>query len=366
MVDTVKLLLRIDDPMKLNNGGFVPSVSDLVRTRGFAKSIVSIKSYSKLGTYMPRLTLNKRILNGHAVYQLGVEFSAPKLIYGNNFEELSTQDFEKTIDILQSKLNLLTGYIFSKDELKNSEVTTWHPSKNIVFRDYTSCMGVLNTLHKLDVSKVYDVQKTNFRDGHAYHIHCNSLDIAFYDKLSDLKQAKISEKRSLEFDSQTQFKLLDKFTSIKPLEILRYEVRLGGKAKIKRTYPEIKELTFVNLFNKELCKQVLLAHWRNLTTGLDMLAQDVSHPFELLQNVLLGNEKVTPRTALAQVGGLMVVGQEGSRGLRALMEARFGKSVWSSLKPMIKQPKARRYEQLVKVEESLKEFSSISLSSLQN
>ena len=62
----------------------------------------------------------------------------------------------------------------------------------------------------------------------------------------------------------------------------------------------------------------------------------------------------------------MVVTQEGSRGLRALMEARFGKSVWSNIKPMMKQPKARRYEQLVKVEESLQEFSTVRLSGLQN
>lgn len=135
------------------------------------------------------------------------------------------------------------------------------PLKNIVFMDYTSCQTILNTIGKLDISRTYDLQRTNFRDGHVIHIHCNSLDIAFYDKLADLRSAKVSEKRAFEKDSALQLDLLKPLQEIAPIEVLRYEVRLVGKTAVKRAFPDVENRTFEALFNKQLCRGLLLEHW---------------------------------------------------------------------------------------------------------
>ena len=54
----------------------------------------------KRGIYKPRLTLIKR---GHKFY-LKIEFSVPKLLFGNNLDEISESDFTEVINILQKKL----------------------------------------------------------------------------------------------------------------------------------------------------------------------------------------------------------------------------------------------------------------------
>jgi len=222
-------------------------------------------------------------------------------------------------------LQELLGHKFFKPQLAHADIAAWHPSKNIVFLDYTSCQTILNTIGKLDVSKMYDLQKTDFRDGHVVHIHANSLDIAFYansldiafyDKMADLLKAKKSGKRAFENDSTVQLNLLEGLSEYRPMEVFRYEVRFVGRASIKRAYPDLEQWTFENLYKKRLCQNTLLKHWNKITSSVDMLALDVKEPYELLQNYLEANEDVTPQAALAAVAGLVIASQVGNVGLR--------------------------------------------------
>lgn len=96
MVDTIKILIPIDDPSILSKGKFRPlSIRDVVYGRGFrATALNEQKAYAKKGIYMPRLTFFKRAkANGAPLYELAVEFSAPKLILGNNLEEITSLTF---------------------------------------------------------------------------------------------------------------------------------------------------------------------------------------------------------------------------------------------------------------------------------
>jgi hypothetical protein len=316
-----------------------------------------------MGKYMPRLTLHRRPAKTFGiVYQLVVEFSAPKMLYGNNFDELTDDDFEQLISVLQDKLRELLSYSFSRNQLSNADVGSWHPSKNIVFLNYTACQTVLSTINKLDVSRIYDFQKDRYRDGgHVLHIHCNSLDIAFYDKMADLKKAKISEKRAIEDNNLMQLSLLDKLEEYKPLEVLRYEVRLVGKQSVKRAFPEVEERTFKNLYSSKLCQTVLQKHWNKLSDSVDMLSLDIKQPFELLQNYLEENDDAAPQSALAAVTGLLVINQVGATDLKSLLEARFGKQVWYRLKEHIKMPNSNRFTYFMHIDEALDKFTPIKI-----
>jgi len=365
MVDTVKLLIPIVDPMVLRRGAFAPmTIEQLVNTRGIARTYLNPSpTYVKLDKYMPRLTLHRRPAKTMGVvYQLTIEFSAPKMLHKNNFDELTEADFEPLLSALQEKLLELTGYRFFKNQFAQADIGSWHPSKNIVFLDYTSCQTILNTIGKLDISRTYDLQHTNFRDGHVVHIHCNSLDIAFYDKLADLRKAKLSEKRAFEKDNGIQMNLLEPLQEIKPIEVLRYEVRLVGKSAVKRAFPEIENRTFEGLFKKQLCQDFLLAHWRRLISSVDMLSLDSRHPYELLQNYLIDNPDAKPQAALAAVAGLLINGQEGVRSLRNLLDARYDKDAWYRVKKLFKSPQAHRFTHFQHVEETLERFTPTRMS----
>lgn len=365
MVDTVKLLIAISDPMILSKGAFAPlSVKQLAETRGIARTYLNPSpTYAKMGKYMPRLTLHRRPNKTFGVsYQLVVEFSAPKMLFKQNFDELTEADFEPLLAALQETLFELTGYRFFKSVLAQAEIGSWHPSKNIVFLDYTSCQTILNTLGKLDISRTYDLQRTNFRDGHVIHVHCNSLDIAFYDKLADLRRAKLSDKRAFERDNGIQMSLLDPLRDISPIEVLRYEVRLVGKDAVKRAFPNVEKRTFEALYKKQLCQDLLLEHWNKLTASVSLLSLDERRPYELFQNYLLENPDATPQSALAATAALLINGQEGVRNLRNLLKARYNKDAWYRIKKLLNAPQAHRYSHFQHVDETLKRFTTTKMS----
>lgn len=358
MVDTVKLLIPVHNPLIFDGSRFTPiSLEQLVNSRGYGKTFLNPSpTYAKMGKYMPRLTMYKRVRKT-VEYQLAVEFSAPKMLFGNNFDELAESDFDALLTALQGALYELIGIKFFKPQLAHADIAAWHPSKNIVFLDYTSCQTILNTMGKLDVSKMYDFQKTDFRDGHVVHIHTNSLDIAFYDKMADLRKSLVSGKRTFEKDSLIQLNLLEGLSEYRPMEVFRYEVRFVGRASIKRAYPELDRWTFETLYKQKLCQKMLLKHWNKLTSSVDMLALDVKDPYELLQNYLEENEGIQPQAALAAVAGLLITSQVGTIGLRNTLEAQYGKQVWYRLKPLLKPPQAHRFKAFVHIDEALQRFT---------
>ena len=365
MVDTVKLLLTINDPMILQRGAFSPlSVQQLVGTRGNQRTYLNLSpTYAKMGKYMPRLTLHRRPNRTRGiVYQLAIEFSAPKMLYNQNFDEVTEADFEPIIAALQQCLFELTGHRFFPHQLKEAEVNAWHPCKNVVFMDYTSCQTILNTIGKLDISRTYDLQRTNFRDGHVIHIHANSIDIAFYDKLADLRRAKISEKRAFEKDNRIQMSLLEPLREVAPIEVLRYEVRLVGKRAVERAYPDVEARTFEGLYKKQLCQGLLLKHWGKLTASVNMLSLDGRRPYQLFQNYLIENPDATPQAALAATAVLLINGQEGVRNLRNLIEAAYTDTTWYRIKKLANAPKAHRFSHFQRVTDTLETFTPTKLS----
>jgi 6-phosphogluconate dehydrogenase (decarboxylating) len=82
--------------------------------RGYFKLIQNpTKSELKNGIYKPRLTMTKRFnTTGRHEATLAIEFSAPKLLYGNNFDELTENDFTLVVELLQSKLKEMGVHFF--------------------------------------------------------------------------------------------------------------------------------------------------------------------------------------------------------------------------------------------------------------
>lgn len=354
MIDTVKLHLSADKFTLLQHcslGSFTASnnVSRMVRNPS--------RNELRAGKYLPRLTLTKRPTRTGVQHSLTIEFSAPKLIFGNNFDELTDSDFGEVVDKLEVSLRYI-GVAVARDSLANAKVVCWHPSKNILLDNPLGCQVVINTLRKADYTRVYSIQKTNFQDGEVLHFQCNSKDIAFYDKLADLRQAKTSDKKAREVDNQIQVSVLDGIGATNNFSVLRYEVRINGTRAMQHNFKDINkdELIFSRLFNSSLSREVLLKHWGVFSSQIDYLSLDVNMPLELLQNYLVENKDATPQSALAAVAGLYIANQESTTALRNTLDKRFGRHYWPKLKPNMKKIKGRRYSDVTEVTNSLNEF----------
>jgi hypothetical protein len=280
MLDTIALTLDRHQFDVLEPGRFSPSAQGLLSPPfyplGARGNFICVQNPTKreldAGRYGPRLTLAKRKIRTGFALTLRIEFSAPKLIFGNNFDELQSRDFEDVLQALHQSLWDM-GIRTAAETLRAARVSMINYSKNMAFTDYTTCSMVMRELHLIDLSQRLDLSHTDYRnEGHAIRYHANNFEVTFYDKLKDLQKARLSEKRALERDYGSQIELFrDRDSFPKQLEVLRMEVRLGNRTKIRNVMKLIGaevEPTFAALFDARVAKDVLLHFWSNVLKAI--------------------------------------------------------------------------------------------------
>lgn len=275
MIDTVVLMMEntqfnIELPHL-----FSPSAEALLRqprSIRFGKDKVlkyrnNATSAQRVQTYWPRLTLNVSPAKGGGLqYRLRVEFSCPKIVFGNNFDELVDIQFGDLVRSLAKKMEVM-GVRVTPEALSQSMVSSVHYSKNVMLADFTRCTMVLQEMAKLNVWKRLDVNSIDFRNhGHVLKWHANSYEICVYDKVADLQKAHISSKRSFENEPEGQLNLFNDLKK-RQTEVLRLEVRLNTRRKIESTLQKLHENeppAFHELFSKRIAKKVLQHFWAEL------------------------------------------------------------------------------------------------------
>lgn len=274
--------------------------------------------------YVPRLTLIKRVKDGFHT-ELRIEFSIPKLLFGNNFQEVNDINFEEIVSSLERKLAYMQVDI-SQDRIINARVSAIHFSKNLILPNGLSCPVVLNQLAKaVDCNQMLDIKNVSFKNGgQILHIHAKDWEFVIYDKVKELEQAKKSESKSIENDSYVQFNLLNE---LKPVfSVLRFEFRLGNgrsiKQMLKRYNPEFlpqKELTFINLFSKEIAKKMLLGYWNEIKNRYLTISWKEETSFEYFSRFRTENPTLKDNELINIFFLNSMIKDIGISGLRAMM-----------------------------------------------
>jgi hypothetical protein len=379
MLDTVVLTLarpwfEIIEPER-----FSPSANVLllprysVRSRGkFACVLNPTKTDRQTGRYWPRLALIRQRISSDWALALRIEFSAPKLVFANNFDELQTCDFARVLSALHQALTSM-GIQLSREALRSASISAIHYSKNIPLTDYSTCSMAISDLQRIDLTKRLDLSRTDYRnEGHAIRYHANSFEVIFYDKLKDLEQALHSEKRGLEKDYVVQEEIFRGLASLpKEVQILRMEVRLGTRRKIKSVLRCIgidTDPTFNALFDASIAKSVLDHFWSPIRAQLPLVGAARSNRPEEMLAILAGNRKVTPGKILQQLGCMVLVGSVGVRGAGAALSRYCSRRSWQRYKRELKVlslAKAAAYSGLSQVDGALARFEPLRLKTFQ-
>jgi len=350
MIDTIVLTLKTGMFTILDHDKFSPSTKGLYdASTGYyrlgGRSNITCKQNPtpnelKQGIYKPRLTVTKRI-NRERNFEitLKIEFSIPKLIYGNNFDELTDTDFPAIIQRLKTVLRDMGVYILEQ-HLTNAQVSSVHYSKNIALTDYTTPYTYLSQLNKLNINQRLDTNRTDFRnEGHSFKYRANSFEIVFYDKIKDLQQAKISEKRAEEKDNALQLGLFDILTQKRPLEVLRVEIRLNKRQKISQILRLINkevEPTFINIFNQDTAKKVLSHYIEEIENAYPpLLTYQYNSPKKFFSGFIRANHTAKLTQALKMLGLRVLIDEIGVREFRK-MTKHYGSSAWYSLNKEMK------------------------------
>ena len=308
MIDTIKLLIPPSQFKIHKPYDFVP-YADLVYQNKAIKTVLNKKYNSKNSSYFPRITLMRRKnLEGRSEIMMTIEFSVPKLLFGNNLEELQQKDFAEIITVLKNRLTKMGIEIQPKD-LMFADVITVHYSKNIKICDGSTPYSYIQKIKEIMTPSRMDNNITNYRNaGLSYKYHCNSHEILFYDKVQDLINSEsVSKKRSIDPQNYFNIKLLDKIrTKRKKFEVLRMEVRLNTRAKMKQLFTALaikNNLTFEKLFKIHLSKKILLHYISELEHKRSALVDFKSiNDKDLLSTIKLYNPTMTSKQILQFFG----------------------------------------------------------------
>jgi len=296
-----------------------------------------INNPSKKGTiYKPRLTLIKRGVR----FVLKIEFSAPKLVFGNNIDELDDCDFDLVIETLRERLQSMGVLVFSAD-LENSEIISFHPSKNIpLSKGYTANLAI-KELNKIDCSKRFDFDEKNYRNnGETLQFYTRSHSLVIYDKINDLVKP---QKRATDKDQTKQ--QLPIFDYIKnneqTLQILRLEIRLSLKQKMNNVMEFMEQKTnptFRDIFSKELCKKIVNYYWDNFFGNNLFIFNTNSSPQYILQLIFMKYPKIKILKAITIVSlYLLCKDDDGIRGFRQIIDNhRRKRADWQVVKQNLK------------------------------
>jgi len=337
MIDTIVLTLtkdqyQINDPDK-----FTPSAR-WAQAAKFPSRKSSIQNPTKQellhGIYKPRLTLYSRTNRYGKIEQLlKIELSLPKLMFGNNFDELQYKDFNQVIIQLQEALKQM-GIITTVDTLVHAPVSAIHYSKNIPLTDGSTPYYYIQKIKEANSKLSLDVNQTDYRNtGHSYRWHCNSYEVIFYDKIKDLEQASKSSKRVIEKDGALQFDLF-RLRKRKMFEVLRMEVRLNNRQKIKQLFGKLNikaNLTFKQLFKPAISKKILLHYLEeieNKRPGLLDFEKISTQSF--LAALLFNNPTLGPRQCFQLLGLKYALESATSRELRTMF-AHCSDRIWYML-----------------------------------
>jgi hypothetical protein len=372
MLDTIILQFEPNQYHITNYGNFGTSKEQVEKTSsGFCKWHNNPTSRDKkLGVYKPRLTLIKRGFRK----VLKIEFSAPKLLFGNNIDELEEKNYDEVVKKLQERLKDMGVLVWTK-HIEEAEVLSFHPSKNIPLSGgYTASLAI-SELKKVGLNKRFDFDEKNFRNnGEVLQFYTRSHSFAIYDKINDLAKP---QKRAVDKEqTKQQLTIFDYIKENKlHLELLRFEIRLSVKQKMNAVLTKINYPTnpiFRDIFKIDLCKKIVNLYWDDFFSENLFLFNTVNNPQDILQLVLMKNPKAKILNAIKVVGLLMLCKDDkGMSGFRQVVDKHRPKTNWDKVKRDLKMFRDDVFTNqtwgfVEDIHRELKDFKSFKLSKNEN
>lgn len=398
MLDTI--VIKVKDKNKFHVSHpefFTPEFSkrnfpDLSSTERISKNR-SVKYLSKFvlhkissDSYLPRIEIYENLdTETQAVlYTLRIEYSIPKILYGNNILEIKALDYPLVQEKLLLKLQEL-GIDISAQSLAMAEVSVIHFAKNIVLPSHDGVQEITNELSLVDMGKAVDINSIRLKNGGtAVQMYCGSYELVFYNKIKDiLSHCNLSVDKQY---SDSEYLFIHEH-NLQNVEICRFEYRLKKPQILKSIInkilnkPHTTPIYFNEVFSKELWKAVLLNVWKKLIdrpTNQLALLQPQS-PQSLLTHLVkqIRKEKKSPhgQNKVLMCFGLITAFQNlGVKGVENQLGLNWSKESSTDFKRFLDKVKYANNltrgipyaDQILFLEKELNKFEPISLDVLKN
>lgn len=272
------------------------------------------------GIYKPRITFYKPTPTV-PYEQLWLEFSVPKLIYGENFTEICEKDLEPVTILLQEYLKSIY-VITTKQAIFNATLRRSDFSKNLLLSSGIQAGYVLQLVNYSYIHGRRYKSPISYPNGTGIAINNPNKRFILYDKISDAEKAKISEKLCIEKDYYVQYDKIEKLKK-KGVSIFRIEQQFNTRKAVKNAFRERGyEAVFKNAFNSSLAKDILVTSWNDLLENQLPLNMEFSAT-ETFQSCTSNNPQMSLNNALKNIAVQQLIKENGTDGAINLLKAVF-------------------------------------------
>jgi hypothetical protein len=248
-----------------------PSEKNFPRSRPYLRRYVlhPKNMYEYKDEYIPRVEVFETFTDDHKDirYIMKIEFSVPKLLYGNSVLEVVEGDKERVLVELKAALAKV-NIIVEIDNIAKAALTTVHLCKNVLLPRTIKMREILNELQRVDINKVFDVTGKQFKNGgRVLSIYSGVIEHVFYDKISDSIRPK--NKRSDKGHISPERDFIERH-DLQDKELFRYEYRIKKTQTVRREVNEalgrdlLKNVLFKDIFTKGVLKKMTVSAWRGL------------------------------------------------------------------------------------------------------
>lgn len=252
------------------------------------------KEDKQQGLYRPRVTF--RPIDG----SLTVEVSLPKLLFGENLQEVTCE--HKPL-ILRALCAALADWsiITTESKLLAAKLNRLDVGKNLLLTGIASSLRVIDLLNRCQISGrkiAKDVSYTN--GGRALRVHNASSDLLIYDKIRAPELCGISEKLGIESDQYCQ-KALCEMLNMHNHEVLRIERRFNGRKVVRKLFARWRNYDprLADIFTPEIAYNIISEEWNWLVAVCILPDKDCTENLARVMELLKQNAPGSLRNTLA-------------------------------------------------------------------
>lgn len=246
-----------------------PAEKNLPANRHYLRRFILKPPYEQ-PFYIPQIEVFETLLRDkrQIKYVMKIQFSIPKLLYGNSLQEVAEKDSQRAYSTLQSCLEKL-GINVEADAIVDSMVSAVHFCKNVPLPRDIRMQEIINELMLVDLGKAVDVTGRSYKQGGlTLNLYSGVIGRVFYDKISDSIRPK--NKRTDKDPVDPEREIVERF-GLESVEVFRYEYRIKSAQTVKREMNKVLErddktefVVFRELFAEGLFKKMIVHSWLGL------------------------------------------------------------------------------------------------------
>ncbi len=298
--------------------------------------------------YLPEVTYvnfpnpsAKKEDNGR-IYGYQITFSAPKLLYGNNIEEVTEDQFEEIVDVLYEQLQFLAlPTEISKQDIKQAKLRRLDYGKNAMIAELMPGEQFCSMLMRSEHTYRSKYAQAQYRHGDLYRENIKTRSVVVYDKLAEFRNT--LKKKPKELNVREQFFLAAEKAHL--FQVFRLEVQIQNLNQIaielERFGVKRADITFERVFSQELAHNVLMRYWKGVIKNLDPNPELFSEEniFATFNEMTINKGNKTPMNLLATFGLRYLAHKCGLGNVKDIFYREYDSQAWGRVEKLYEEPK---------------------------